>query len=360
MINKISLNTMGKNQSKNVIESNYLKSKPEKYTELRKKNNFRNSCVDVSKYSKEPNDLEDFKLDDGRMNDKNIGKNDKIEKEIIKVEKKINNLSLNFKNSKKENEKISPKKVNHKNNSIKELPIIVSNVDKVNSKYDSDKYKNLTNKVKEEENVNSISEKKTEDGMRKTPISKYSSIDVISFKTMSDLNEFNLVKVIGKGTFGKVILVTLKADPKIFYAIKILKKEHLITTKNVKNILNEKKLLSELSHNFIVKLHFTFKSKEKLFMGFDYHNGGELFFHLQKKKRFSENEVKFYAAELYCAFKYLHSNYIVYRDIKPENIILDKLGHLKIVDFGLAKKLSKDKLFTDTFCGTNEYIRKIY
>lgn len=355
MINKISLNSMGKNQSKNIIESNYLKGNSEKSSEIRKKNNYRNSCIDVSKYTKEPNDLDDFKLDDSSIKVQDDKK--KIEKELIKVEKKMNGLSLNDKYNTKD-KKISPKKVNHKTNSIKELPIIVTNADKVNSKYDSDKYKNLTNKVKDEEIIKE--DNKIDSNMRKAPISKYSSIDVISFKTMSDLNEFNLVKVIGKGTFGKVILVTLKADPKIFYAIKILKKEHLVSTKNVKNILTEKQLLCELSHNFIIKLHFTFKSKEKLFMGFDYHNGGELFFHLQKKKRFSENEVKFYAAELYCAFRYLHSNYIIYRDIKPENIILDKNGHLKIVDFGLAKKLSPDKLYTDTFCGTNEYIRKIF
>jgi serine/threonine protein kinase len=140
--------------------------------------------------------------------------------------------------------------------------------------------------------------------------------------------------------------------------LKILKKEHLVSTKNVRNIINERRLLSEINNNFIVKLRFTFQSSEKLFMAFDYHNGGELFYHLQKKKRFSEDEVKIYSAEIYLALSYLHSKNIVYRDIKPENIILDKTGHIKLVDFGLAKKLSSKELFTSSFCGTNEYIRK--
>ena len=81
---------------------------------------------------------------------------------------------------------------------------------------------------------------------------------------------------------------------------------------------------------------------------------------LKKKKKFSEDEVRIYAAEVYLALSYLHSKNIVYRDIKPENVILDKSGHLKLVDFGLAKKLSSNSPFTTSFCGTNEYIRKFY
>jgi len=91
-------------------------------------------------------------------------------------------------------------------------------------------------------------------------------------------------------------------------------------------------------------------------MAFDYHNGGELFYHLQKKKKFTEEEVIIYSAEIYIAFRYLHNKKIIYRDIKPENIILDKNGHIKLVDFGLAKKIEKG--YTKSFCGTNEYIRK--
>jgi len=92
-------------------------------------------------------------------------------------------------------------------------------------------------------------------------------------------------------------------------------------------------------------------------MGFEYFNGGELFFHLHRNKvSFSEDVVRFYAAEIYCALWYLHKNGIVYRDLKPENIILDEEGHLKLIDFGLAKDNISEKNLTSTFCGTNEYI----
>lgn len=283
--------------------------------------------------------------------------------------------------------KISDNNINAPNikrskyNSIKELPVISNGMieSNVDSKYETDKYKNLTDKynksnnkpqktknrfekdngdssdIEDDDNYisNSINSNK-----HKVPVSKVSTNEVISISTMNDLSLFNLIKVIGKGTFGKVVLVTLKEDPNHLFALKILKKEHLVSTKNVRNIINERRLLSEINSNFIVKLRFTFQSNEKLFMAFDYHNGGELFYHLQKKKKFTEDEVKIYAAEIYLALAYLHTKNIVYRDIKPENIILDKTGHIKLVDFGLAKKLSSKDLFTSSFCGTNEYIRK--
>lgn len=175
---------------------------------------------------------------------------------------------------------------------------------------------------------------------------------------VQDLSEFNLIKVIGRGTFGKVVLVTLKTDPTQIFALKIIKKQHIVQTKNVANIINEKKILQDLDNPYIVKLRYSFQNKEKIFMAFDYHNGGELFFHLQKRKRLPENDVKIYAAEIYVALKYLHSKGIIYRDLKPENIILDRNGHVKLIDFGLAKRLPRGVMFTKSFCGTNEYIRK--
>lgn len=175
---------------------------------------------------------------------------------------------------------------------------------------------------------------------------------------IKDLSQFNLIKVIGRGTFGKVVLVSLKTDPSLIFALKIIKKAHIVQTKNVANIINEKKILQEIDNPFIIKLRYSFQNKEKIFMAFDYHNGGELFFHLQKRHRLPEKEVKVYAAEMYIALKYLHRKGIIYRDIKPENIILDRNGHIKLIDFGLAKKLPRGARHTRSFCGTNEYIRK--
>jgi len=192
-----------------------------------------------------------------------------------------------------------------------------------------------------------------------THIKSCSVISTINSKptknTVHDITQFHFIKVIGKGTFGKVILAKNKLNGELF-ALKCVKKEYIIKTKNIENLKNEKKLLEHVSHPFIIKLHFTFQNVEKIFFAFSYYNGGELFFHLSKHKRFPESYVKFYAAEIYLAINYLHSKNIIYRDLKPENIILDKLGHIKLIDFGLAKgNISKSKL-TSSICGTNEYI----
>jgi len=113
--------------------------------------------------------------------------------------------------------------------------------------------------------------------------------------------------------------------------------------------------LQRIQHPFIVKLHFAFQTKDKLYMILDYVNGGELFFHLKKEGRFAESRVKFYAAEITSAIAHLHSLGIVYRDLKPENILLDSGGHICITDFGLSKEIKEDE-GTHTFCGTPEYL----
>lgn len=96
-------------------------------------------------------------------------------------------------------------------------------------------------------------------------------------------------------------------------------------------------ILERLNNPFIVKLHFAFQTPERLYFVIDFLNGGELFFHLRKETRFKENRAKFYAAEIVLALECLHQNGIIYRDLKPENVILDQFGHLKLTDFGLSK-----------------------
>lgn len=174
-------------------------------------------------------------------------------------------------------------------------------------------------------------------------------------KKVRDINQFTFIKVIGKGTFGKVILAKNKEDGEL-YALKCVKKDYIIRTKNLENLKNEKKLLEKVNCPFIIRLHFTFQNKEKIFFAFSYCNGGELFFHLSKNRRFKEEHVKIYAAEIYIALKYLHEKNIIYRDLKPENIILDKNGHIKLIDFGLAKGGVSPNNLTASICGTNEYI----
>lgn len=165
--------------------------------------------------------------------------------------------------------------------------------------------------------------------------------------------DFDLLKVIGKGSFGKVMLVKKKDDGQI-YAMKVLRKDAIIKRRQVAHTRAEKDILTKLKHPFIVNLNYAFQTPDKLFMILDFINGGELFFHLKNEGRFSESRVKLYAAEISLAMAHCHKIGVVYRDIKPENILISNLGHIVITDFGLCKQI--DDGGTKTFCGTPEYL----
>lgn len=173
-------------------------------------------------------------------------------------------------------------------------------------------------------------------------------------KTVVNLDDFDLLKVVGKGNFAKVLQVRKKDTGKI-YAMKILNKVKLAESDQVEHIKTERAVLQYVEHPFLVKLHFAFQNKEKLYMVMDFVNGGELFFHLKREKRFSEPRVKLYAAELFLALDHIHKHNVVYRDLKPENVLMDREGHVLLTDFGLAKILSNQDR-THTFCGTPEYL----
>jgi len=170
------------------------------------------------------------------------------------------------------------------------------------------------------------------------------------------LDDFDLKKVIGKGSFGKVMLVRKKSNQKV-YAMKILDKKTIKERNEVEHTKAEKSILMKLSFPYLVKLHFSFQTPDKLYFIMDYINGGELFFHLQREKRFSEARVKFYGAEIAAAIEHLHNAGVIYRDLKPENLLLTNEGHIVLTDFGLSKEglVGKDDR-TETFCGTPEYL----
>ena len=150
------------------------------------------------------------------------------------------------------------------------------------------------------------------------------------------LQDFELVKLLGKGSFGKVLLVQ-KKDTKILYAMKILKKKFIEEKNQTNHTKTERLILEKMNNPFIVQLHFAFQSAEKLFLVMDFMQGGEMFFHLKKASKFDEIKTKFFAAEIVLALDYLHKKKIIYRDLKPENILLDPEGHIKLTDFGLSK-----------------------
>jgi len=150
------------------------------------------------------------------------------------------------------------------------------------------------------------------------------------------LQDFELVKLLGKGSFGKVLLVK-KRDTNFLYAMKILKKKFIEERKQLNHTKTERLILEKMNSPFIVQLHFAFQTAEKLFLVMDFMQGGEMFFHLKKASKFDEVKTKFFAAEIILALEYLHHKKIIYRDLKPENILLDPEGHIKLTDFGLSK-----------------------
>lgn len=170
------------------------------------------------------------------------------------------------------------------------------------------------------------------------------------------MNEFEYLKLLGKGTFGKVILVKEKATGR-YYAMKILKKEVIVAKDEVAHTLTENRVLQNSRHPFLTALKYSFQTHDRLCFVMEYANGGELFFHLSRERVFSEDRARFYGAEIVSALDYLHSEKnVVYRDLKLENLMLDKDGHIKITDFGLCKEGIKDGATMKTFCGTPEYL----
>ncbi|KAF1913203.1 kinase-like domain-containing protein [Ampelomyces quisqualis] len=169
------------------------------------------------------------------------------------------------------------------------------------------------------------------------------------------IDDFELLKVVGKGSFGKVMQVQ-KKDTHRIYALKTIRKAHIISRSEVAHTLAERSVLAQINNPFIVPLKFSFQSPEKLYFVLAFVNGGELFHHLQKEQRFDINRARFYAAELLCALECLHGFNVIYRDLKPENILLDYTGHIALCDFGLCKLDMKDEDRTNTFCGTPEYL----
>ncbi|GAD94695.1 hypothetical protein AN4238.2 [Paecilomyces variotii No. 5] len=171
-------------------------------------------------------------------------------------------------------------------------------------------------------------------------------------------NDFQILKLIGKGTFGQVYQV-MKKDTKRIYAMKVLSKKVIIQKKEVAHTLGERNILvrtAMAASPFIVGLKFSFQTPTDLYLVTDYMSGGELFWHLQKEGRFAEPRAKFYIAELILALQHLHQHDIVYRDLKPENILLDANGHIALCDFGLSKANLTKNDTTNTFCGTTEYL----
>ncbi|CAD8045285.1 unnamed protein product [Paramecium primaurelia] len=169
------------------------------------------------------------------------------------------------------------------------------------------------------------------------------------------LKDFTLVKCIGVGGFSRVYMVR-KRDNGKFYALKLIDKKFILDNQKEIIVQNERDIMVQMENQFITPLHYAFETKYYIAFVLDYCAGGELFYHLRKLKRLNEQDAKFYFVEICIGMAYLHSQNIVYRDIKPENILLDLHGHLLLSDFGLSKPDMSPDDFAYSFCGSPEYM----
>ncbi|KAG9318245.1 putative cyclic AMP-dependent protein kinase catalytic subunit [Chiua virens] len=170
------------------------------------------------------------------------------------------------------------------------------------------------------------------------------------------LKDFEARGALGTGTFGRVLLVRLKSPTpgsQSYFAMKVLRKVEIVRLRQVEHVNAERYILSRVRHPFIVDLFATFQDSLNIYMLMSYIPGGELFTHLRRAQRFTPDVTRFYLANIILALKYLHSFNIIYRDLKPENLLLDSRGYLRLTDFGFAK-IVDDR--TWTLCGTPEYL----
>lgn len=294
------------------------------------KNKNRKSINYINDLASKNNTLDNLNKTVGNIND--IPKIDK-EKQSTK---KINQFNINSKNNILESSKCLRKKVQLQTNNL-----FNNNKNKKNNKIPNSK--NTTNKSNiRDKKINPESNKKL----------KIMSIN----EELVQPSDFICLAQLGQGSFGAVFL-TQKNNTDKKYAMKVLRKERIIGQNLLKYAIAERNILSANSHPFIVKLGYAFQTLSKLFLAIEYCPNGDLSKHLLYEKKFPESRAKFYICEVLLALENLHQRDIIYRDLKPDNVILDKDGHCKLTDFGLSKEgICNGNEATKSFCGSIAYL----
>ncbi|KAF2149569.1 kinase-like protein [Myriangium duriaei CBS 260.36] len=175
----------------------------------------------------------------------------------------------------------------------------------------------------------------------------------VVFTDEVNLDHFRLLRVVGKGAFGKVRIVERK-DTGLTFALKYIRKDEVVRSESVRNMIRERRMLEHLNHPFLCNLRYSFQDVEYLYIVVDLMNGGDLRFHITRKT-FTEEAIRFWIAELGCALRYIHQQNVVHRDVKPDNVLLDSEGHVHLADFNVATDLTPGKPLTSK-SGTLAYL----
>ncbi|UNI22573.1 Non-specific serine/threonine protein kinase [Purpureocillium takamizusanense] len=168
-----------------------------------------------------------------------------------------------------------------------------------------------------------------------------------------NLNHFRLLRVVGRGAFGKVRIVERK-DTNLSFALKYIRKDEVVKSESVRNIIRERRMLEHVNHPFICNLRYSFQDIEYMYLVVDLMSGGDLRFHISRKT-FTEEAVRFWIAELGCALRYIHGQGIIHRDVKPDNVLLDADGHVHLTDFNVASDIIPGRILTSK-SGTLAYL----
>ena len=340
--------SLSKNKENDYYEVNKTYDEYSKFNgNVRKKNNCKinnakitkNNCTNIMK-RKESNIKTAYENSQPKFNtsSKNIKFNMKSLKQLEPLtEQKNNNNTINKIN----NKLVHKNTIEKKNlNEYYDKPIIKNNVSKkvgqLNQTVDSDINMDITS-------INALNKMSLSLNLIKEEEEKIST------------KNFICLALLGRGSFGEVYLVQ-KINTKKKYAMKILRKERIIGQNLSKYAIAERNVLSVSNHPFIVKLNYAFQSLTKLFLILEYCPGGDLAKHLSIEKRFEENRAKFYLCEILLALEDLHKKNIIFRDLKPENVVLDEEGHCKLTDFGLSKEGIDNDKYTKSFCGSIAYL----
>lgn len=175
----------------------------------------------------------------------------------------------------------------------------------------------------------------------------------VEFDGEVNLNHFRLLRVVGRGAFGKVRIVERK-DTGLSFALKYIRKDEVVRSESVRNIIRERRMLEHVNHPFICNLRYSFQDIEYMYLVVDLMSGGDLRFHISRKT-FTEEAVRFWIAELGCALRYIHGQGIIHRDVKPDNVLLDADGHVHLTDFNVASDIVPGRVLTSK-SGTLAYL----